>query len=95
MCTGLYFLLDAFVHKVKSDFIRHQKTRDQQKSRPGTGLTKFLTEHKVYSAYQKEETHGISPVEWFFRSLYRKKPNTIRVITSCSILSWKPDSPLA
>lgn len=33
MCTGLYFLLDAFVHKVKSDFIRRQKVRDQQRTR--------------------------------------------------------------
>ncbi|MBK5271184.1 MAG: hypothetical protein JJE22_09235 [Bacteroidia bacterium] len=30
--TGLYFMLKAFVHKVKSDFIKRQKLRDQQKT---------------------------------------------------------------
>jgi len=29
---GLYCLLKAFVHKVKSDFIRRQKQREQQKT---------------------------------------------------------------
>ncbi|MES1197907.1 MAG: hypothetical protein ABUL41_01365 [Chitinophagaceae bacterium] len=29
---GLYFMLNAFVHKVKSDLINRQKIRDQQKS---------------------------------------------------------------
>jgi hypothetical protein len=29
---GLYFLLEAFVHKVKSDLIKRQKHRDQQKA---------------------------------------------------------------
>lgn len=28
---GLYMLLQAFVHKVKSDLIKRQKVRDQQK----------------------------------------------------------------
>jgi FtsH-binding integral membrane protein len=32
MCAGFYFLLSAFVHKIKSDFSRRQKTRDQQKT---------------------------------------------------------------
>lgn len=30
--TGLYLLLSAFVHKVKSDFIRRQKHKEQQKT---------------------------------------------------------------
>jgi hypothetical protein len=30
-CTGLYFLLSSFVHKIKSDLIRRQKQRDQGK----------------------------------------------------------------
>jgi len=30
--AGLYFLLTAFVHKVKSDLIRKQKSREQQKT---------------------------------------------------------------
>jgi uncharacterized membrane protein HdeD (DUF308 family) len=30
--AGLYFLLTAFVHKVKSDLIKKQKTREQQKT---------------------------------------------------------------
>jgi uncharacterized membrane protein HdeD (DUF308 family) len=30
--TGLYFLLRAFVHKVKSDLIKRQKIREQQKA---------------------------------------------------------------
>ena len=29
---GLYFLLQAFVHKVKSDMIRRQKQKEQQKT---------------------------------------------------------------
>jgi hypothetical protein len=29
---GLYFLLQAFVHKVKADMIRKQKHREQQKT---------------------------------------------------------------
>ena len=29
---GLYFLLTAFVHKVKSDLIKRQKMREQQKT---------------------------------------------------------------
>lgn len=32
MCGGIYFSLQAFVHKVKSEFSRRQKQRDQQKS---------------------------------------------------------------
>ena len=30
--TGLYFLLNAYVHKVKSDLIKRQKQREQQKT---------------------------------------------------------------
>jgi hypothetical protein len=33
VCTGLYFMMDAFVHKVKSDFIRRQKVREMQRSK--------------------------------------------------------------
>lgn len=36
LCTGLYLLLSAFVHKVKSDLIKRQKSREQQ--RPRTGM---------------------------------------------------------
>lgn len=32
MCSGIYFALSAFVHKIKSDFSRRQKQRDAQKS---------------------------------------------------------------
>jgi hypothetical protein len=32
MCGGIYFCLQAFVHKIKSDFSRRQKQRDLQKS---------------------------------------------------------------
>ncbi len=32
ICTGLYLLLSAFVHKVKSDFIKRQKDKEKQKS---------------------------------------------------------------
>ena len=32
MCTGIYFSLSAFVHKIKSDFSRRQKQREQQKT---------------------------------------------------------------
>lgn len=32
MCGGIYFMLAAFVHKIKSDFSRRQKQRDAQKS---------------------------------------------------------------
>ena len=30
--AGLWFLLSAFIHKIKSDFIRKQRMREQQKS---------------------------------------------------------------
>lgn len=30
--VGLYFLLTAFVHKIKSDLIRKQRMKEQQKS---------------------------------------------------------------
>ncbi len=32
LCAGVYFMLSAFVHKVKSDLIRKQKVRQQQKA---------------------------------------------------------------
>lgn len=32
ICIGLYFLLSAFVHKVKSDFIKRQQDREKQRS---------------------------------------------------------------
>lgn len=32
MCGGIYFSLQAYVHKVKSDFSRRQKQREAQKS---------------------------------------------------------------
>lgn len=32
MCGGVYFSLQAYVHKVKSDFSRRQKQREAQKS---------------------------------------------------------------
>ncbi len=34
LCTGIYLLLGAFVHKVKADLIRRQKVRESQKSKP-------------------------------------------------------------
>jgi Microsomal signal peptidase 25 kDa subunit (SPC25) len=33
MAGGIFFMLQAFVHKIKSDFGRRQKLREQQKSR--------------------------------------------------------------
>jgi len=32
LCSGIYFSLQAFVHKVKSDFSRRAKQREQQKT---------------------------------------------------------------
>ncbi len=32
VCAGIYFCLAAFVHKVKADFSKRQKSREQQKS---------------------------------------------------------------
>ena len=32
MCGGIYFCLHAFIHKIKSDFSRRQKQREQQKT---------------------------------------------------------------
>lgn len=32
ICVGLYLLLSAFVHKVKSDFIRRQADKEKQRS---------------------------------------------------------------
>ncbi len=32
LCAGIYFSLQAFVHKVKSDFSNRQRQREQQKS---------------------------------------------------------------
>ena len=32
MCTGLFFLLNAFVHKVKAEFSKRQKVREQQRT---------------------------------------------------------------
>ena len=32
MCSGFYFLLTAFVHKIKSDLSKRQRARDQQKT---------------------------------------------------------------
>jgi hypothetical protein len=34
MCGGIYFCLQAFVHKIKSELSRRQKQRDQQKTSP-------------------------------------------------------------
>jgi uncharacterized membrane protein HdeD (DUF308 family) len=31
LCLGIFLLMQAFVHKVKSDFSRRQKMRQQQK----------------------------------------------------------------
>ena len=33
LCSGVYFCLSGFVHKIKSDFNRRQQQRDMQKSR--------------------------------------------------------------
>jgi hypothetical protein len=32
LCIGIYLLLKAFVHKMKSDLIKRQKQREQQKT---------------------------------------------------------------
>ena len=32
MCGGIYFSLQAFVHKIKSEFSRRQKQREEQKT---------------------------------------------------------------
>ena len=32
LCIGIFFCLSAFVHKVKSDFSKRQKMREQQKT---------------------------------------------------------------
>lgn len=32
LCSGIFFCLSAFVHKIKSDFNRRQQQRDMQKS---------------------------------------------------------------
>ncbi|NOT50607.1 MAG: hypothetical protein HOP10_04960 [Chitinophagaceae bacterium] len=35
LCSGIYFCLSAFVHKIKSDFSRRQKQREAQKTAVG------------------------------------------------------------
>jgi protein-S-isoprenylcysteine O-methyltransferase Ste14 len=35
MCGGIYFCLYAFVHKIKSEFSRRQKQREEQKALSG------------------------------------------------------------
>ena len=32
ICTGLYLLMSSFVHKMKSDFIKRQRLREQKKT---------------------------------------------------------------
>lgn len=32
LCSGVYFSLSAFVHKIKSDFSKRQRAREEQKS---------------------------------------------------------------
>jgi uncharacterized membrane protein len=32
VCPGIYLIMSGFVHKVKSDFIRRQKQKEQQKT---------------------------------------------------------------
>ncbi|MEO7923760.1 MAG: hypothetical protein ABIR30_08770 [Chitinophagaceae bacterium] len=32
LCAGLFLLMQAFVHKIKADFSRRQKVREQQKT---------------------------------------------------------------
>ena len=32
LCTGLFLLLQAFIHKIKADFSRRQKVREQQRT---------------------------------------------------------------
>lgn len=33
LCSGIYFCLTSFVHKIKSDFSKRQKQREQQRSK--------------------------------------------------------------
>ncbi len=33
LCSGIYLMLNAFVHKIKADMIRRQKVREQQKGK--------------------------------------------------------------
>jgi uncharacterized membrane protein len=33
MCIGLYLLLSAFVHKIKADFLRRQKSKELQEKK--------------------------------------------------------------
>lgn len=33
LCSGIYFCLSAFIHKVKSEFSKRQQQRDMQKSK--------------------------------------------------------------
>lgn len=35
LCSGVYFCLSAFVHKIKSDFNRRAKQREQHKTNLG------------------------------------------------------------
>lgn len=35
LCSGVYFSLSAFVHKIKSDFNRRAKQRENHKERAG------------------------------------------------------------
>jgi len=32
ICSGLYLLMSSFVHKMKSDFIKRQRLREQKKT---------------------------------------------------------------
>ena len=34
ICLGLFFLLNAVVHRIKADLIKRQKSRDSQKTYP-------------------------------------------------------------
>jgi uncharacterized membrane protein HdeD (DUF308 family) len=36
LCTGIYLLMEAFVHRVKADFIRRQKSKEQQRTKTVT-----------------------------------------------------------
>ncbi len=36
LCIGIYLMMEAFVHRVKADFIRRQKSKEQQRTKPVT-----------------------------------------------------------
>jgi len=87
LCSGIYFTLSAFVHKIKSDFSRRQKQREAQKTVSTDWPNCWVNIEALHTSLRSGkdyQNHSIHNLAHLILPVYVYKIRNKRSYNSCS-----------